>query len=159
MEPDAENGGSLDVRMQRESALLSHVYGLARKDRAFVHLSSLGAPGAGELGGLLRAAPSAQAARAGAGQGAGVVGGTLYEPKPSLALRGQLMQDDIVAGAHGIEIRYPFLDTAVVQAFLRLPPAAREAAPGAAQSLLRTYMRAQRCPVEPEQAAASKDEL
>ena len=127
VEPDAENGGSLDVRMQRESALLSNAYGLARKDRAFVHLSSLGAPGGGD------------------------------KPLLSSALRGQLMQDDIVAGAHGIEIRYPFLDTAVVQAFMRLPRAVREAAPGTEDSVLRKYMRAQRCPVEP--ATPSKDEL
>jgi len=136
-EPDAASGSDLDIRMQRESAVLSKVFGQARQDRAFVYLSSLGAPNIG--GGLLRTTTSG-----------------VLEPLP-LQLRGQLMQDNLVAGTHGIEIRYPFLDPAVVEAFMNLPRAMREAAAGSEESVLRKYMRAQRCPVDP--SAPAKDEL
>jgi len=135
-EPDAASGSDLDIRMQRESAVLSKVFGQARHDRAFVYLSSLGAPNIG--GGLLRTTSGA------------------LEPLP-LQLRGQLMQDNLVAGTHGIEIRYPFLDPAVVEAFMNLPRVMREAAAGSEESVLRKYMRAQRCPVDP--SAPEKDEL
>jgi len=62
--------------------------------------------------------------------------------------RAYLMKEEHVSGTHGIEGRYPFLDTAVVQEFLWLKPELKNAH---YKSVLHNYMIAQDYPFDMQQ--------